>query len=723
MQPRFSLTVSEIGFPAEQMALGPLGMKVWCPTGIEVSMTEEVQRANPPGWNLMMSKPPLDVNTSSQDSGIIPMKLDPLPDSTTPTGLPPPPPTPAGTTPGSGTYTGDIDSNGQFVWKWTERPPAPAGIPTDLARGEMGAITKGAYVYFPPTTNLKDGTLSTSQGQYVWMNRVAQKVPRLTSVYGREGSSITTPNGQVISWGPGEMGYKSYQDGWDTQFAYTTSKTNAQGVTINSDSALYSKADLEKAGLAVEHRDEYAYAMSGLAPGSRVQLNRSVYGDVGEQIADGNGNVMFSLRGADILNKSETLDITDPYWTQFSNHYGATSGRSTGPRMTYEQAMVKLKEEQSKGIGIPNTTLIGLLNGVYQLADIVEQAKAKGKTVQEVLNPSTSPVNESIRNSLSWPDKVRFDLTEHLEKQGYIVESDNLIENVQMTVSSFFWAFDGGLFERDTPEVATAIKIGVFIASFEAGFLGKMFGTASQEVGRGIQFATELSSSARAARGGSAVLSSAEQTATRLGRQFELFGELKNADVSRQSFLSIVPKFSRGMINDMKTWPRQISQQFQRFMRDPEAVQLLMGEPKVASSFFTRLKSMISPAKWRSLASSIRTGGPQKLKQAMTSLASEFKSNMSRMWNQAGRLITLSERQALRQQSNAFSGLRQGTRNVARRRNMQSYRDSYNITNDVMTLRRQGFSAKEAIDRQVTAEIAADLEAARKRRRILSSTL
>lgn len=70
-----TLTIPEIVFPNERIVFGPLGMKVWCPTGIEVSMTEEVERVNPPGWNLMMTKPPLDVAISD---GVLPPKQIPL---------------------------------------------------------------------------------------------------------------------------------------------------------------------------------------------------------------------------------------------------------------------------------------------------------------------------------------------------------------------------------------------------------------------------------------------------------------------------------------------------------------------------------------------------------------------------------------------------------------------------------------------------------------------
>lgn len=75
--PIAALTIPEVQFPKELLALGPLGMRVWCPTGIEVPMAEEVARANVPGWNLMMPKPPLDVATTD---GVLPPHVPVIPD-------------------------------------------------------------------------------------------------------------------------------------------------------------------------------------------------------------------------------------------------------------------------------------------------------------------------------------------------------------------------------------------------------------------------------------------------------------------------------------------------------------------------------------------------------------------------------------------------------------------------------------------------------------------
>ena len=126
-------------------------------------------------------------------------------------------------------------------------------------------------------------------------------------------------------------------------------------------------------------RNTYTLRLKG-EPGSTVYLNKKLYGNVPPGIVDENGNVSFKIRAGSFLNKSETLPITDPYWSEYSSRY------SLPPQTHSWEEMKKLgDEEKAKGIGIPDTDFIGLYKGVYQLATLAERAREQDVSIEEYL--------------------------------------------------------------------------------------------------------------------------------------------------------------------------------------------------------------------------------------------------------------------------------------------------------------------------------------------------
>ena len=238
----------------------------------------------------------------------------------------------------------------------------------------------------------------------------------------------------------------------------TTKQTDqSTGLTLKSDVPLFDPEELSKQGYHMVKRDTYTLRMKG-EPGSTVYLNKKLYGDVPPGIVDENGNVSFTVRAGSFLNKSETLPVTDPYWSEYSSRY------STPPQThSWEEMKKRGDEEKAKGIGIPDTDFIGLYKGVYQLATLAERAREQDVSIEEYLEKQKRDelaFKSLEREKLSLPERFVYDLEAHLRDSGYDVNTNDVLENTQMVFDSLLWGLEGGFLEKDQPVVRDIWRVG-----------------------------------------------------------------------------------------------------------------------------------------------------------------------------------------------------------------------------------------------------------------------
>ena len=625
-----ALTMPEISFASEVMALGPLGMRVWCPTGIEVTMEEEVQRVNPPGWNLMQSRIPLDV---AINDGVLPMKPESNPQAAEEEPV-------EDTTLQLPDDNYDVNFNpetGNFDVEPKPRDPdQPPPPPYDPAVNWKWSEEQQTYVQ----------EIKKDMSHYNPGGDVGRALPALPSK--PAGASDTT--GDWI----GVITNSQFRWFWQERSlppAYAPETANSWGAYV-------------------WRRPQQRFS----ADGGSLQST-----EVGH------------WRWLERAGQKEDGTLV---WRDTESNEYMTAADTTG---------FVWKGERFAG-------------------DALLPSKYGETLTRETVG---------YRETLSWSDKFVYDLQKHLEDNGHNLNSAGVTDNAGIFLDSFLWGFDGGFMEKDHPELQKAWMATTLLFGWELGTIGAVAGKAAQLGGRGIAAAARgiASSAVRGgqrlaqmgfrnagqalARGGSQLLA---QNATRLGRQLEQWGVLKLSDISTRGALAQARQFIARAPAEIRKALASMSQMGQRvwwyLTEHPDAVQRLVRQvPSLRQRFASMLSAAGSPQTFRNLATSLATG-------VRNGVAAEW-SKAVQLWNRAGRLLTLGERQAFRQQSNVFSGLRQGTRNLSRRRNIQALNNAYDLSADAASLQRRGMSASQAIEQQLASE----MTALRNRRPLFSSTM